>query len=619
MHSRIRWMTVGLIVLVVCLFTSAGALADGAAYWTGEYFNNPYFVAPTIMSRTDTQIAFDWGAGSPGLGVPTDNFSAKWTTTVMLTEGIYRFWAAADDSLRVVINNDPQALIDSFSTPQPGRVLSGDVPLRFGPHQITVFYREGTGNAYAFLEWANISTSPNARPTFTIPGSQPEPGGSSPWFAQYYSNPNLAGEPSALLTEPAPSHNWGSNAPLANLGADYFSVRFTSQQMLGGGLYRLTMRADDGVRVYVNGRIQIDQWQSATGQTYSADVNLVAGPNLIVVEYFEISGDAFLDYALTPLGSAQPTPAPTVVPALGQWVAYYFNNTDLTNTPAAILSEPSPTHNWGQGSPLATIGRDNFSVRWTLVQDYPAGFYRLSVKADDGVRVYLDGVRVIDQWRDATGQTYSYETNLSSTPHTIVVEYYEARGEAFLEYSFQRVTAPTPAPTNPPAPNGIEQPRDTGARAVVGQYVVNIRQQPTTDAEVIVRAQPGESFTILGRVPDSTWWQVDYNGVLGWVFGNFVSTYNTGSVPITFRPNAPQVINTGYLVTATTDLIIRATPGTRGAVLGNLRSGQTAPLIGRSGNGNWWQISLNGVVGWVSTTGSQIPSGADVNRVPITG
>jgi len=112
------------------------------------------------------------------------------------------------------------------------------------------------------------------------------------------------------------------------------------------------------------------------------------------------------------------------------------------------------------------------------VQDYPAGFYRLSVKADDGVRVYLDGVRVIDQWRDATGQTYSYETNLSATPHTIVVEYYEARGDAFLEYSFQRVTAPTPAPTNPPAPNGIEQPRDTGARAVVGQYVVNIRQQP---------------------------------------------------------------------------------------------------------------------------------------------
>lgn len=308
MHSRIRWMTVGLIVLVVSLFTSAAVLADGAAYWTGEYFNNPYFVAPTIMSRTDTQIAFDWGAGSPGLGVPTDNFSAKWTTTVMLTEGIYRFWAAADDNIRVVINNDPQALIDTFSTPQPGRVLSGDVPLRFGPHQITVFYREGTGNAYAFLEWANISTAPNARPTFTIPGSQPEPGGSSPWFAQYYSNPNLAGEPSALLTEPAPSHNWGSNAPLANLGADYFSVRFTSQQLLGGGIYRLSVRADDGLRVYVNGRIQIDQWQSATGLTYTADVNLVAGPNLIVIEYFEISGDAFLDYTLTPLGSAQPTP-----------------------------------------------------------------------------------------------------------------------------------------------------------------------------------------------------------------------------------------------------------------------------------------------------------------------
>jgi uncharacterized protein YraI len=612
-----RWLCAGVLLGILSLFFTVGVSADGAAYWTGEYFNNPYFVAPTIMSRTDTQIAFDWGAGSPGLGVPTDNFSAKWTTTVMMTEGVYRFWAAADDSLRVVVDNNPQALIDTFANPQPGRVLSGDLPLSFGPHQITVYYREGTGNAYAFLEWANLSTAPNARQSFTIPGSQPELGGSSPWFAQYYSNPNLAGEPSALLTEPSPSHNWGGGAPLANLSSDYFSVRYTSQQLLGAGIYRLSLRADDGVRVYVNGRVQIDQWQSATGLTYTADVNMVAGPNLIVVEYFEISGAAFLDYSLTPVGSAQPTAAPTAAPAFGQWVAYYFNNTDLTNTPAAILSEPSPSHNWGQGSPLSNVGRDNFSVRWTLVQNYPAGFYRLTVRADDGVRVYLDGVRVIDEWHNASGLTYNFETNLTATPHTIVIEYYEAQGDAFLDYNFQRVTAPTPAPTVPPAPNGVEQPRDTGARAVVGQYVVNIRQQPNTTAEVIVRAQPGETYTIMGRLPDSTWWQVDYNGVLGWVFSNFVSTYNTGAVPITFRPNAPQVINTGYLVTAQTDLIIRATPGTRGAVLGNLRAGQSAPLVGRSRNGGWWQISFNGVVGWVTTSGSQLPAGADVNRVPI--
>jgi uncharacterized protein YraI len=618
--TRTRWITTGLLLLILSLFTGGATLADGGAYWLGEYFSNAFFVSPTTMTRTDTQIAFDWGAGSPGLGLTADNFSVKWSTTVMLTEGVYRFWAAADDGIRVVINNDPRSLIDTMSNPQPGRVVSGDVPLRFGPHQITVFYREDRGDAYAFLEWANLSTAPGAQPSFTIPRSGGvEPGGSSPWFAQYYSNPNLAGEPSALLTEPSPSHNWGGNAPLANLGADYFSVRFTSQQMLGAGVYRLSVRADDGVRVYVNGALRIDQWQSATGQTYNADVNLTVGSNLFVVEFMEIGGDAFLDYSLVPLGSLPPTPAPTAGAAPGQWLAYYFNNTDLTSTPAAILSEVSPSHNWGQGSPLANINRDNFSARWTLVQSYPAGFYRLTVRADDGVRVYLDGVLVINQWQNATGQTYTYDTNLTAGPHTLVVEYYEASGDAFLEYNFARATPATPAPTVPPVPNVVEQPRETGARAVVGQYTVNIREQPSTDANIIVRANPGESFSIMGRLPDSTWWQVNYNGLLGWVFGNFVSTFNTGAVPITFRPNAPQVINTGYLVTATADLIIRATPGTRGAVLGNLRAGQTAPLVGRSRNGNWWQINLNGVVGWVTTSGSQLPSGADINRVPITG
>ena len=85
------------------------------------------------------------------------------------------------------------------------------------------------------------------------------------------------------MSESAPSHHWGSAAPFPSLPADNFSVRWTSTQNLTGGTYYLSTAADDGVRVWVNGALIIDQWHAASGQTYNANLNLGAGPN-----YFQV-------------------------------------------------------------------------------------------------------------------------------------------------------------------------------------------------------------------------------------------------------------------------------------------------------------------------------------------
>jgi hypothetical protein len=57
------------------------------------------------------------------------------------------------------------------------------------------------------------------------------------------------------------------------------------------GKVRILLEVDDGARVWVDGELLIDAWQIATGQTYSAEVELSEGIHRIVVEYFE----AFLD------------------------------------------------------------------------------------------------------------------------------------------------------------------------------------------------------------------------------------------------------------------------------------------------------------------------------------
>ena len=51
------------------------------------------------------------------------------------------------------------------------------------------------------------------------------------------------------------------------------------------------------------------------------------------------------------------------------------------------------------------MGSGNFSVRWVKTQNVSAGIHTFTATADDGVRVYLDGTLVIDQWRDQSATT----------------------------------------------------------------------------------------------------------------------------------------------------------------------------------------------------------------------
>jgi len=55
------------------------------------------------------------------------------------------------------------------------------------------------------------------------------------------------------------------------------------------------------------------------------------------------------------------------------------------------------------------IQPDWFSVRWTRTLWFDAGRYRFTTTTDDGVRLYLDGQLIVDQWRDQPPTTYTAE------------------------------------------------------------------------------------------------------------------------------------------------------------------------------------------------------------------
>jgi len=99
---------------------------------------------------------------------------------------------------------------------------------------------------------------------------------------------------------------WGRTGAPPGLPADEFSVRWASEfippHASGTRAYRFTVSSDDGVRLYLNGNLVIDQWQGQAVTTFTHDAELAAGePVPVTMEYFEGRYDATISLSVTDL------------------------------------------------------------------------------------------------------------------------------------------------------------------------------------------------------------------------------------------------------------------------------------------------------------------------------
>jgi hypothetical protein len=136
--------------------------------------------------------------------------------------------------------------------------------------------------------------------------------------------------------------------------------------------------------------------------------------------------------------SATPLP-PTVGTGTGLTGKYY----DAKNFTMLRVTRIDPTVNfdWGQGSPDPSIAPDTFSVRWTgRVQPQYNQTYTFHATTDDGVRLWVNGVQIINHWADGAAAEYTGTIALQANQlYTIQMDYYENGGAASakLEWSSQ--------------------------------------------------------------------------------------------------------------------------------------------------------------------------------------
>ncbi len=156
---------------------------------------------------------------------------------------------------------------------------------------------------------------------------------------------------------------------------------------------------------------------------------------------------AWLALAILLAAALLPAQAQAADPA---WRGEYYPNRWLAGTPIMVRDDSAINFNWGAGSPGPYLPADSFSIRWTRVVPFEGGRYRFTAQSDDGIRLFVDGALVIDQWEDQAGATHTADRDLAAGDHSLRVEYYENTGGALVHVSWARIDgpAPTPPPTS---------------------------------------------------------------------------------------------------------------------------------------------------------------------------
>jgi hypothetical protein len=314
----------------------------------------------------------------------------------------------------------------------------------------------------------------NALPSAPLPAVTPLPPVYRAWRATYFANKELLGTP--VLTQDVPEINfdWGFGSPAPVVPDDYFSARYERTLTIPPGSYLLTLRTDDGARLFVNDQLVLDDWRAGALRELTTIHTLQSSVRLRV-EYFEEHGPAAVFFAYTLL--ADPSRAPAADPGTGpaaaavalssgsavtdlpgtvdRWRSQFFNNTNLGGSPTATGEEPRGVYpldrNWERDAPAAGIQPAFWSARFVGRFYFSPGAYEFFAVSDDGVRVYVDNMLVLNAWFDGYNARSSRVDGIAAGWHTVRVEYYKRTGAGSVRVWWALpASAPPPAATVPP-------------------------------------------------------------------------------------------------------------------------------------------------------------------------
>jgi len=367
-----------------------------------------------------------------------------------------------------------------------------------------------------------------------------------------------------------------------------------------------------------------------------------------------------------PVREAVAQPANTVT-----WSAEFFDNNYLMGEPKFKTTFTGLHLYWGSSSPNSAIPVDNFSARLGADPYFAAGTYRFFVQADDEVKVKVGSVpwlpEQINTFDDTSkvGQRLSFDLALEAGVHHIQIDYRERTSEAYVYFEWINLAGGAAAPSFPipvrvnlanpwtvqyfnnPALSGapvLAQTEAQGPNANWGdaapaggvpadnfsaRYVSFQRLDPGT-YEIVAQADDGIRVLLNGQLLINEWHGASgatYTARFAHAGGDVTFTVEyydaTGPAFVSFRVGVPadvaaasstpasSAVSTGTTATVLAwRLNVRDAPNTTGNILTRIDRNQTYPVVGAIPDQSWWQINVNGTIGWVSARWVRITTNA---------
>ncbi|MFN6482014.1 MULTISPECIES: PA14 domain-containing protein [unclassified Nostoc] len=426
---------------------SASALSQGNGL-KGEYYDNIDFTN-LKKTRTDATVNFDWGGGSPDPSIDKDTFSARWTGQVEAKYSeTYNFYTTADDGVRLWVNG--QQIINQFVN-QSATESSGSIALVAGQkYDIKLEYYENAYSAVSKLSWSSASQTKEIIPQsqlYSNVNTTPVIGNGNGLKGEYYDNIDFTNL-KKTRTDATVNFNWGGGSPDPSIDKDTFSARWTGQvQAEYSETYNFYTTSDDGVRLWVNGQQIINQFVNQSATEYSGSIALVAGQKYdIKLEYYDNNYSAVSQLAwssssqtkeIIPQSQLYSSNTTTTIGNGNGLKGEYYDNKDFTNL-KQTRTDATVNFDWGGGSPDPSIGADTFSVRWTgQVQAKYSETYNFYTTSDDGVRLWVNGQQIINQFVDQSATEYSGSIALvAGQKYDIKLEYYDNNYSAVSKLSW---------------------------------------------------------------------------------------------------------------------------------------------------------------------------------------
>ncbi|MEQ8997305.1 MAG: PA14 domain-containing protein [Coleofasciculus sp. B1-GNL1-01] len=447
-----------------------------------EYYNNRDFT-DLALTRTDETVDFNWGSGSPDATIDANTYSVRWTGSVApLYSETYEFFTNSDDGVRLWV--DDQLLIDNW-TNHAATENSGTIDLQAGQqYDIRMDYYENKGKSVAQLLWSSENQSKeiipesqlyspavdtlspdvsgNSQDKEIVPEAQlyspavdtPSPevsGNGTGLTAEYYNNRDFT-DLALTRTDETVDFNWGSGSPDATIDANTYSVRWTgSVAPLYSETYEFFTNSDDGVRLWVDDQLLIDNWTNHAATENSGTIDLQGGQQYdIRMDYYENKGKSVAQLLWSSesqskeiipesqlYSPAVDTPSPDVSGNGTGLTAEYYNNRDFTDL-ALTRTDETVDFNWGSGSPDAAIDSNTYSVRWTgFVEPLYSETYQFKTSSDDGVRLWVNDQLLVDNWTDHAVTDNRGTIDLEAgQQYEIRMEYYENWGKSVAQLAW---------------------------------------------------------------------------------------------------------------------------------------------------------------------------------------